>query len=202
MFDEDFWEGFYGSRTAVWSGNPNPQLVAETSHLTAGTALDVGCGEGADAVWLATRGWTVTGVDLSATALQRAAVHAEAAGVNIRWRRADLTVSAPDGMFDLVSAQFMQLPPEPRRALFARLAAAVAPGGTLLIVGHHPGDLETSVHRPPVPGMFYTAEEVAESLDPDEWGVLAADARPRTATDPDGQAVTIHDAVLRARRRL
>lgn len=200
VFEQPWWDERYLSHDAVWSGNPNAQLVAEASHLSPGTAMDVGCGEGADAIWLAMRGWQVTAVDFAAPALARAAAHADGVADTIEWVRADVRVSAPAGPFDLVSAHFIQLPTEPRRALFARLAAAVAPGGTLLVVGHHPDDLHTSVHRPPVPNMFYTAQQAAESLDPHEWAVLVADSRPRTVTGPDGDAVTIHDAVLRARR--
>lgn len=193
MFEVPWWDGFYGGR-AVWSGNPNPQLVAEASHLAPGTALDVGCGEGADAVWLASRGWRVTAVDFAAAALERAA--ANAGGIAVDWVRADVRLGVPGGPYDLVSAQFFHLPGEPRQALFARLAAAVAPGGTLLIVGHHPQDMTS--HHQHVPDMFFTAEEVALSLDPDEWSVLAAEARPRIATGPEAP---LHDAVLRARRR-
>ena len=196
MFEEPWWNEFYGGRDAAWSGNPNPQLVAEASHLTPGTALDVGCGEGADAIWLAARGWRVTAVDIAGPALERAAVHG--AQVAVQWVRGDVRDGVPGGPYDLVSAQFFHLPGAPRRALFDRLAAVVAPGGTLLIVGHHPGDM---VHHMPFPDMYYTAEEVAQTLDPDGWSVLAADARPRTTVGPDGRRSTIHDAVLRARRR-
>ena len=103
------WDDMYRSRARVWSGRPNPQLVAETAGLTPGTALDLGCGEGADALWLAERGWTVTAVDVSAVALERAAGHAAAseAGSSITWLQRDLEAWAPDGQFDLVSAQFL-----------------------------------------------------------------------------------------------
>jgi SAM-dependent methyltransferase len=206
MFDEQSWEERYRSNPAVWSGRPNPQLVAEASHLAAGAALDVGSGEGADSLWLASRGWQVTAVDFSTTALQRGAAHADALGADvagrIRWVHADLTTWAPaEGHFDLVSAHFMHLPATPRQALFARLATTVAPGGTLLIVGHHPSDMQTTMPRPPMPDLFFTAEQVSDSLNPDQWDVLVADARPRPASDPEGQKVTIHDAVLRARKR-
>ena len=206
MFDEQSWEERYRARDAVWSGEPNPQLVAEAAGLAAGTALDVGSGEGADTIWLASRGWQVTAVDFATTALQRGAAHAEARGADvagrIRWVHADLTAWAPaERQFDLVSAQFMHLPAATRQALFARLAAGVAPGGTLLIVGHDQGDLQTTMPRPHLPEMFFTAEEVADSLEPGQWDVLVAEARPRRVSDPDGQEVTIHDAVLRARRR-
>jgi SAM-dependent methyltransferase len=203
MFDEEFWDERYRSNPAVWSGRPNPQLVAEAVGLTPGTALDVGSGEGADAIWLASRGWQVTAVDFSATALRRGAAHAETLGAGvagrIHWLHADLTVWEPaQEHFDLVSAQFMHLPAAPRQELFARLAAAVAPGGTLLLVGHHPEDMRTTMPRPGMSDLFFTAEEVARSLDPGRWNVLAADARPRPATDPEGREIIIHDTVLRA----
>nr|QLJ99097.1 NAD(P)/FAD-dependent oxidoreductase [Micromonospora carbonacea] len=206
MFEEAAWEERYRARTAVWSGRPNPQLVAEVAGLPAGRALDVGCGEGADAAWLAERGWRVTAVDISTTALERAAAHAAAAGPGvadrIEWLHADLRDQPPaEGAYDLVSAQFMHLPSEARRELFARLAAAVTPGGTLLIVGHHPRDLRTSAHRMHLPDAMYTAEEVASALDPAAWQVLTAETRPRATVDPEGRDVTIHDAVLVARRR-
>jgi len=206
MFGAEFWEERYRSSSAVWSGQPNPQLVTEAAGLTPGAALDAGSGEGADALWLAGRGWQVTAVDLSPTALERGAAHAAAAGGDvagrIRWVQADLTSwDLADGRFDLVSAQFMQLPTAPRQELFARLAGAVAPGGTLLIVGHDPSDLQTTMPRPPMPELFYTAGDVARSLDADQWEIVTAEARPRRATDPDGREVTIHDAVLRTRRR-
>ncbi|WP_431975270.1 FAD-dependent oxidoreductase [Micromonospora haikouensis] len=206
MFEEAAWEERYRARPAVWSGRPNPQLVAEVAGLPAGRALDVGCGEGADAGWLAGRGWRVTAVDISATALERAAAHAAAAGPEvadrIEWRHADLRVTPPaEGAYDLVSAQFMHLPGAARRELFARLAAAVAPGGTLLIVGHHPRDLRTTAHRMHFPDAMYTAEEVASALDPAAWQVLATETRARATVDPEGREVTIHDAVLVARRR-
>ncbi len=158
MFEEDAWEERYRGRDRVWSGRPNPVLVAEAGDLPAGRAMDVGCGEGADAVWLAKRGWEVTAVDISTVALGRAAGHAAEAGVGerITFRHADLRSERPGEGFDLVSAQFMHLPPDARRELYTRLAGAVAPGGTLLVAGHHPSDLATSVgrmHFPPAGGV-------------------------------------------------
>jgi SAM-dependent methyltransferase len=203
-FSAESWDERYRSAERLWSGNPNPQLVAEVADLPPGRALDAGCGEGADAIWLAQRGWDVVGADLSTVAVERAARHARETGpvaaARIEWRQADLVADPPerDG-FDLVSAQFLHLPPELRSRLFAGLAAAVRAGGTLLVVGHHPSDLAAGVHRPSMPELYYTGEEIADVLD-GSWAVLVDEARPRRAVTRDGEPATIHDAVFRARR--
>lgn len=204
VFDEQFWNERYRSHHQLWSGNPNPNLVNEVSDLTAATALDVGCGEGADAIWLARRGWTVTAIDLSSVAIDRAAGHAADSGSDIAeritWQQADLLEWNPGVPgFDLVTSQYVHLPSGQREVLFQHLADLVAPGGTLLIVGHHPSDLETSIPRPPRPELFFTPEEVVALLDPQEWTVDTAAASSRAFTHGDHE-VTIHDTVVRAHR--
>jgi len=205
MFNQEFWDERYRSTNQVWSGRPNLRLVEQVADLTPGEALDIGCGEGADAIWLASRGWRVTALDVSTVALERAARHAEREGSEIAgrvlWQPADFRswASAPSS-FDLVSAQFMHLPPPDLEVLHRQLATAVRPGGSLLIVGHHPLDLQSSVPRPHRPELFYTAEDVAATLDRDDWDILLAAALARETLDPDGQPATIHDAVLHARR--
>jgi SAM-dependent methyltransferase len=203
VLGREAWEARYRSRAeGIWSGQPNAVLVAEVADLAPGTALDVGCGEGADAMWLAERGWQVTGVDISQVALDRAAAQGAARGLRVDWVQADLLAEPPtEAAFDLVTAHFMQLPTPERVALYDRLAAAVRPGGTLLLVGHHPLDMHTTIGRPHLPEMFFTAEELAVRLDPEVWQVQVVDARSRRATDPHGQQVTIRDAVLRACKR-
>jgi SAM-dependent methyltransferase len=206
QFTPEFWDDRYRSADRLWSGQPNPQLVAQTADLAPGEALDAGSGEGADAIWLARHGWTVTAVDVSAVALERAAGYAAAAGDliarRITWRQEDLRSWGPEPQrFDLVSAQFMHLPAAELEVLHDRLAAAVRPGGTLLVVAHHPDDLHANVGRTGRPDMFRSAEQLAASLDPGEWEIRVASAIGRSATDLDGRPVTVRDTVLRASRR-
>jgi SAM-dependent methyltransferase len=206
MWTQEFWDARYGSAASIWSGNPNPQLVAQVADLQPGTALDVGSGEGADAIWLAEQGWHVTGIDVSIVALERAAQRAADAGQDvadrITWQQADiLTWDPAPRQFDLVSAQFMHLPRSARDVVYRRLAAAVCPDGSLLIVGHHPSDLETTMRRPNLPDLFFTAEQVAAGLDPDDWQVVVAASPERQTLDAQGRPVTISDAVMHAIRR-
>ncbi|MEV0780697.1 class I SAM-dependent methyltransferase [Streptomyces sp. NPDC050433] len=201
---EEFWDSRYGESDRVWSGNPNTVLVREVTGLKPGRALDLGCGEGADAIWLAGRGWQVTASDISGVALAKARRHAADAGVTDRidWQRHDLGVSFPTGTFDLVSAHFLHSPGDmPREEILRTAAAVVAPGGVLLIVGHaglphwesqpHP-----EVHLP-------TPGEVVESLElPDgEWEVLLSEEHERIQIRPDGQPDTRTDNAVKIRRR-
>ncbi len=134
---EEFWEERYGTSDQIWSGRPNVHLVTVVEPLTPGTALDLGCGEGGDALWLAERGWRVTAVDISATALDRLATRATVAGHPVTTERHDLAATFPEGTFDLVSAQFLQSPVHfPRDEVLRRATRAVAPGGLLLVVAH------------------------------------------------------------------
>jgi len=213
-----FWDERYGATERVWSGEPNAVLVQEVTDLAPGTALDVGSGEGGDAVWLAGRGWRVTAIDVSRVALDRVAARAEADGVADRvtttlvdlfevcgLRRgssAALRAAPLPGGFDLVTAHFMQLPGAERPRLYRAIAGAVAPGGTLLLVGHDPEGMppEAEHHHPA--DMFATAEElIAELGDALEgWTVEVAERRGRDAVQPDGRPRFLYDAVLRARR--
>jgi SAM-dependent methyltransferase len=199
MSDEEAWDARYREVNRIWSGNPNVALVAEVGDLPPGRALDLGCGEGADAVWLARNGWQVTAVDISGVALQRAAEHAAAAGVSVDFQRHNLEQTFPDGEFDLVSAQFLHFWAEfDREKILRRAAAAVSRGGVLLIEGHmdhgpfpHEGK---EIHFP-------TPDEVIAALDlGDGWEVLTAVIHPRQQKGPDGDLIERTDSTVKLRR--
>ena len=200
MFEPPSWEERYSGEETIWSGNPNPQLVAEVSGLTPGTALDVGCGEGGDVIWLAHQGWRVTGADFSANGLARAARHADDAGVadHTDWWQVDARTFAADGRsYDLVTTHFLHPPDGGMVEVARRLADAVAPGGHLLIVGHAPSgvfaQLTASQHR-----AMFLAEDLLPSL-PEAFEALVVEQRPRTMTR-EGVTVDVHDSTLLAHR--
>ena len=196
-FEQASWDERYGGEGRIWSGRPNAVLVAEATDLTPGRALDVGCGEGGDAVWLANRGWEVVALDFSSVALARAAEHAGDASVD--WRQADLRTWTPDGeTWDLVTSHFLHLLDHGMVDVVRRLADAVAPGGTLLVVGHHPDDEHTGL-RWSLPGVMFTAEDLLPALDPDRWEIRT-EARTRVESHHD-ETHEVTDAVLVARRR-
>ncbi|MFB4273225.1 FAD-dependent oxidoreductase [Nonomuraea sp. GTA35] len=202
--DEEFWDGRYRQSEKIWSGEPNAALVREVSDLPPGTALDLGSGEGGDAIWLARKGWRVTAADISGVALRRAARHAEEAGVakQIDWQRHDLAQSFPEGAYDLVTACYLHSSKDmPREQILRRAAAAVAPGGVLLVAGHAGWPAWQQHDHPDV--HFPTPQEVFDSLEPaeGEWEVLRSEEFERTQNGPDGRPTTRTDNVLMIRRR-
>jgi len=202
MFEPPAWEQRY-SGERVWSGRVNPQLEAEASSLVPGRALDVGCGEGADAIWLAGHGWSVTALDFAVAAVEKTAAHAAEAGVGDRVTtlRADVRSWQPgEERWDLVSSQFMHLPDGGMVDLTRRLGSAVAPGGTLLVVGHHPDDMATGL-RHGHHSFLFTPESLIPALEDGEWKIELCEVRSRTTAHPhSGDEVTVRDSVLRARR--
>ena len=196
------WDARYGERDgAMWSGRPNGRLVAEAADLTPGRALDVGCGEGADAIWLARRGWTVTAIDVSAVAIRRARQAGELAGATVEWVCGDaLHTPFLARSFDLVSMQYPALPQAAGEAAVRTLLHTVRPGGLLLAV-YHDLDDEQRQHMKSQgvdPADYVGAEDLGRLLDEDFTVDLRA-VEPRI--DPPPGTPHVADVVLRARRR-
>jgi len=196
------WEEHYTAKAQVWSGRVNAQLAANAGDLACGRALDLGCGEGADALWLAEHGWTVVAVDVSTTALSRARAAAESRGMaeRIDFQQRDLTAGLPEGLFDLVSAQFLHSTVEmDRTALLRRAADVVAPGGTFLIVDHAAAPPWASkIHHHEFPTAAAVLSGLA--LDDGQWQRVQVGSVERSARGPDGQDATLVDNVIRLRR--
>ncbi len=200
-----FWEQRYGERDQIWSGNPNATLVDLVADLVPGRALDLGCGEGGDSIWLAEQGWRVTGVDISATAIDRARKEAVRRGVDgeITWIVGDLSTWTPADRYELVSACFFHSPVEfPRSTVLERAASAVTSGGHFALIGHASAPPwavvdDTHHHR------FVSAEEERASvaLDASEWDTLVVENRTRAATGPNGEQANLEDSIVFLRRR-
>lgn len=200
--DADFWNTRYRESERIWSGDPNPQLVAEASPLIPGTALDAGCGEGADALWLARRGWHVTAVDFASAALDKGEAEAKRQGLDerITWLCEDLTSWRPDQEFDLVSAQFFHLTSALRDQGLRNLASVVGHGGSFLVVGHNRQDVKTHTGHERHAEMLFNPSEVEVLLDPEVWRIQVSEARDRVV-DAEGEPFTYVDTVVHAVRR-
>jgi len=195
-----FWERHYSTRRA-WDGRANPLLVETAGPLPPGAALDLGCGAGGDAVWLARHGWQVTAVDIAGTAVAQVRAAARDAGVRVVAERHDLDRTFPAGSFDLISAQYLQTPfPLARDRILRTAAQALRPGGLLLVVDHG-STAPWSWHQDP-DVRFPAPEEVAAGLelDPRWWYTVRADMPRRQATGPSGEIATVTDNVLLIRR--
>ena len=241
-FDKEYWEQHWGEGAAekTTAGEPassgaaaesfevpvNPYLASELAELTPRTVLDAGCGTGAEAIWLAAHGWAVTGADISGAALGQAAERAALAGIpnQILWVEADLTTWQPDGLFDLVVTNYAH-PSIPQLDFYERISQWVAPGGTLLIVGHlhdehghdghdghthgapskdgHAHDAASAGHdhdQPPAEATV-TLAAIAARFSPTEWAHETAAEHERTLTGAHGATRTLSDAVVRLTRR-
>ena len=202
---ERFWEDHYKRREKRRGVRPGAVLADVAGPLAPGSALDLGCGEGGDAVWLATQGWRVTAVDVSETALGRTAEHAARAGVGdrVNLARHDLSRSFPEGEFDLVSAQYLHSPVESfaEERVLRAAADVVAAGGLLLVVGH--ASVAPWSWNRDREVRFPTPREVVDSLglDVELWDTERLDCPEREATGPSGETATVKDNVVALRRR-
>jgi SAM-dependent methyltransferase len=190
------WNRRWAGERANAATTPSAFLIAETETLPPGRALDLACGAGRNAVWLARRGWRVTGVDFSDVALQAARGLAASARVDVEWIEADaVTWPAESRAYDLVAVMYLQLPAAERRAALARAAAAVRPGGTLLVVGHDLLNLTEGVGGPTQADVLFTPDDVAAEI-----GGLVVEKSERVRRAVEGAGRDAIDALVRARR--
>lgn len=214
----EYWDGRYSEKQAMWSGQPNAALVQTVSDLEPGTALDLGCGEGADVIWLAQQGWDALGLDISTVAIERATAAADVAGLHsgrAQFRQSDLAASATFAgheRYDLVTASFLHSTVAlPRTEILRRASELVAPDGHFLIIthaapppwfdggehdGHHHG--EENPHH-----FFLTPQEELDALalDGASWRVITAESRTRAAKDPAGRPASLEDGVVLLQRK-
>jgi SAM-dependent methyltransferase len=182
------WDARYAVAELVWTAEPNRFVVEESAGLPPGRALDLACGEGRNAVWLTGRGWTVTGVDFSRVALDKAEALAGEAGVRVGWVLADVVTWSPPGTYDLVLLAYLQLPRPQRQAVLATARSAVAPGGSLLVVAHDRRNLAEGVGGPQDPDVLWTPADALL----DGFEVLRAETAPRPVAAGTALDTVVH----------
>ncbi len=196
--DRHDWDARYAGDELLWRADPNRVLVAEVAGLPPARALDAACGEGRNAVWLASLGWRVTAVDFSEVALGKARRMSAERGVEVEWISADLAHWAPPtAAYDLVIVMYLQLPAAERGPVLRRLAAALAPGGTFLVVGHDLANLDGGYGGPKDPSVLYTPDDITAEL---PGLVIERAERVRRPVETDAGEVEAIDALVRAVR--
>jgi SAM-dependent methyltransferase len=190
------WDKRYASTDNLWSATPNRFLVAEAADLPRGRALDLACGEGRNAIWLASLGWNVTGVDFSEVAIAKARAWAEREGVDVEFLCEDILAYEPaPGAFDLILLLYFHLPPAELRTVLSRVPPALAEGGTVVLIGHDRANLTDGVGGPSDPAVLYTPDEIVAEL-----SGLRIEKAERVLRDVPGADRPAIDALVRARR--
>lgn len=201
-FGSQWWERHYQQGGTGSAGQPSPYVTGELAGMTPGTVLDAGCGTGADAIWLASQGWNVTAVDISPTAIDRARALAESEASHvvrhISWVTADLSEWEPPRQYDVVVSQYVH-PGSPFVQFVTRLAGAVAPGGTLMVVGHDHSDSHSATHAPS--DASTGSATVTDVLDPGLWKVEIAETRSWRVKRASSE-LTLIDTVVKAHRQV
>lgn len=198
-FAREDWNARYAQKELVWTAEPNRLFAAEVAGLEPGRALDVACGEGRNAVWLAERGWEVTAVDFSDVALEKARRLASGRGVDVEWVLADVLDYAPEpAAFALVAVLYLQIPADDLARAIRAAASAVAPHGTLIVLGHDSANLTGGYGGPKDASVLFTPEEVVAELG--DLVVERAETVHRSVALEDGASATALDAFVRAHR--
>jgi SAM-dependent methyltransferase len=197
--DAASWDARYEGRELLWSATPNRFVAEETAGLPPGRALDLAAGEGRNAVWLAEQGWAVTAVDFSPVGLAKARELAAHRGVQVEWVTADLAAWAPPpATFDLVVVAYLHAGADLLQRVLTSSAAALRPGGSVLVVGHDVDNLDRGHGGPPDPAVLYTVGDVVAALPGLE--IVRAEQVHRTVELDDGGTATAVDTLVRAVR--
>jgi SAM-dependent methyltransferase len=197
--DEQAWDERYSGSELIWTAKPNMFLVREIEGLEPGTALDLACGEGRNSIWLAEHGWQVTGADFSAKGLEKGRALAAQRNVDVAFEQHDATTWEPTRSFDLVAVFYLQLPQPERTHALKNALAAVANGGTFLLVAHDMDNLERGHGGPPTSDVLYRVQEVVEMATEAGFVIETAEQAERPVATADGEQTAI-DTVVRARR--
>jgi SAM-dependent methyltransferase len=198
--DSDAWDRRYATRDLVWTSEANRFLIQEVDGLAPSRALDLACGEGRNAIWLAARGWRVTGVDFSKVGLEKARQLEDARGVHAEWIAADLLDYRPEPeAFGLVIVFYLHVPATQRTPILNSAASAVASGGTFLLVGHDSSNISQGHGGPQDPTVLYTAEDVNRDLRGTGLRIERAERVERPVQAPEGEHIAL-DAFVRASR--
>ena len=197
--DPTAWNARYAGSDLVWSAEPNRFLPEEAAGLTVGRAIDLACGEGRNAIWLARQGWEVVGVDFAKAGIDKARRLASDAGVAVEWVVADVTTYEPPGSFGLVIVFYLQLPDEQWRTALGLAAGAVAPDGTMLVVGHHVDNVEHGYGGPTSTSVLHDPELIAAQLREEGLVIERAQRVERPVDTADGPRIAL-DSLVRARR--
>ena len=195
--DSAQWDDRYSTSELIWTGRANQFVEAHLADLEPGTAIDLGAGEGRNAVWLASRGWTVTAVDFSQVGLDKAQQLAAEHGVEVATVCADATAWTPDAPADLVVLSYLQLPSEQQRLLLEHAATWLTPGGTLLVIAHDRSNVEHGYGGPPSPDVCYTVDETVAALDALE--ITTAEVAERHVDTADGTKTALDTLVIAQR---
>lgn len=198
--DREDWDERYETPDLIWTAEPNQLLVREVSDLSSGRAVDLACGEGRNAIWLAERGWETTGVDFSHVGLEKARQFAEHRGTDVQWVEADLTRWEPEpDLYDLVLLAYVQLPSTVRSPLHRKAYSAVKPGGRLLIIAHDSTNLHEGFGGPQSPDVLFSPDDVLADIGGTDFAIERAERVTRTVTTDLGERVAI-DALVRLQK--
>ena len=196
--EKEEWDRRYKENDLVWGWAPNELLVQEVNDLKPGRSLDMACGEGRNAIWLASIGWKSTGIDFSSEGIKKGKQTADKLGVEVEWLEADLRKwEPPESAYDLIVSLYVHMMPDEIERVHRNAVTALAPGGTMIVIGHDLTNLTDGYGGPPFPDVLFTPERIAQDLD--QLVIEKAERAKRTVKTDDGEKTAI-DTLVRAHK--